>query len=92
MVDPRGGAYTVGLGLVPNLAVFPYHGTAAEHMRERSIDLLPSSANLVGIDEETALVRDADGRWRVAGAGVVTLYEGRSTREYRAGSTVDALS
>ena len=40
MVDPRGGAYTVGLGLVPNLAVFPYHGTAADHMRERSIDLL----------------------------------------------------
>jgi len=92
MVDPRGGAYTVGLGLVPNLAVFPYHGTAADHMRERSIDLLPSKAKLVGIDEETALVRDPDGGWRVAGAGVVTLYEGRSTREYRAGSTVDALS
>jgi cyanophycinase len=31
MVDPRGGAYTVGLGLAENLAVFPYHGTAAEH-------------------------------------------------------------
>jgi cyanophycinase len=61
MVDPRGGAYTVGLGLVPNLAVFPYHGTAADHMRERSIDLLPKSAKLVGIDEETALVRDPDG-------------------------------
>ena len=27
MVDPRGGAYTVGLGLVRGLAVFPYHGT-----------------------------------------------------------------
>jgi len=91
MVDPRGGAYTVGLGLVPNLAVFPYHGTAADHMRERSIDLLPASAKLVGIDEETALVRDPDGGWRVDGAGVVTLYEGRSTREYRSGSTVDAL-
>jgi len=91
MVDPRGGAYTVGLGLVPNLAVFPYHGTAADHMRERSIDLLPAQAVLVGIDEETALVRDPEGGWRVAGAGVVSLYEGRSTREYRSGSTVDAL-
>ncbi len=92
MVDPRGGAYTVGLGLVPNLAVFPYHGTAADHMRERSIDLLPKSAKLVGIDEETALVRDPDGAWRVAGAGVVTLYEGRSTREFASGTKVDALS
>jgi cyanophycinase len=92
MVDPRGGAYTVGLGLVPNLAVFPYHGTAADHMRERSIDLLPAQAKLVGIDEETALVRDPEGAWRVAGAGVVTLYEGRSTREFRSGSKVDALA
>ena len=35
MVDPRGGAYTVGLGLVPGLAIFPYHGRAADHLRER---------------------------------------------------------
>jgi cyanophycinase len=92
MVDPRGGAYTVGLGVIPNLAVFPYHGTAADHMRERSIDLLPAQAKLVGIDEETALVKDPEGGWRVAGAGVVTLYEGRTTREYPSGSVVDALS
>ncbi len=83
MVDPRGGAYTVGLAMVPDLAVFPYHGTAARHMRERSIDLLPSTAKLVGIDDETALVRDRDGSWRVAGAGVVTVYEGRDVARVR---------
>ena len=55
MVDPRGGAYTVGLGVVRGLAVFPYHGSAADHLRERSIDLLPSDAVLVGVDEQTAL-------------------------------------
>jgi cyanophycinase len=76
MVDPRGGAYTVGLGLVRDLAVFPYHGTAADHLRERSIELLRGSARLVGIDEETALIRDPSGQWRVAGAGVVTFYSG----------------
>ena len=92
MVDPRGGAYTVGLGLVPNLAVFPYHGTAADHMRERSIDLLPAAAQLVGIDEETALVRDPDGSWRVAGAGVVTLYKGRTSTEYASGTKVPELT
>lgn len=74
MVDPRGGAYTVGLGLVSGLAVFPYHGTAADHLRERSIDLLAADAVLAGVDEGTALVRDPDGAWRVAGAGSVTLY------------------
>ena len=92
MVDPRGGAYTVGLAMVPDLAIFPYHGTAAGHLRERSIDLLPSTAKLVGIDDETALVRDPDGSWRVAGAGVVTVYAGRDVREYAAGAAVPELT
>src|SRR5262249_58365975 len=74
MVDPRGGAYTVGLGLVQGLAVFPYHGTAADHIRERSIDLLSDNAVLAGIDEQTALLRAGDGSWSVAGKNRVTLY------------------
>jgi cyanophycinase len=92
MVDPRGGAYTVGLGVVQNLAVFPYHGTAADHRLQRSIDLLPKGAKLVGIDERTALVRDATGAWSCAGAGAVTVYTGRDTTEYRAGSAVSELT
>lgn len=91
MVDPRGGAYTVGLGVVRNLAVFPYHGTAADHLRERSIDLLPSNATLVGVDEQTALVRDADATWRVAGVGHVTVYDADSSTPYDAGSTIEGL-
>ncbi|MGH9025184.1 MAG: Type 1 glutamine amidotransferase-like domain-containing protein [Acidimicrobiia bacterium] len=91
MVDPRGGAYTVGLGLVRNLAVFPYHGSAADHLRERSIDLLPGGAVLVGIDEETALIRDSGGSWKVAGAGTVALYRGREPVLYEAGTTVEEL-
>lgn len=74
MVDPRGGAYTVGLGLVTGVAVFPYHGTAADHMRERSIELLPKEAVLVGLDEHTAIVRGPGGGWTVRGPGSVTLY------------------
>jgi cyanophycinase len=96
MVDPRGGAYTVGLGVVANLAVFPYHGTAAAHLRDRSIDLLPPTAKLVGIDEETALVRDPKGAWKVAGVGTVTVYEGTASTDhrptdYKAGDTIDGL-
>jgi cyanophycinase len=91
MVDPRGGAYTVGLGVVQNLAVFPYHGSAADHLRERSIDLLPKGAKLVGIDEHTALIKDPSGSWRISGSGVVTVYTGRDTLEHRAGSAVDEL-
>jgi cyanophycinase len=91
MVDPRGGAYTVGLGIVVGLAVFPYHGRAAEHLRERSIDLLPDRARLVGVDEQTALVREPAGAWRVAGAGAVTVYTGRDATRFAAGSAVEGL-
>jgi len=92
MVDPRGGAYTVGLGLVVGLAVFPYHGTAADHLRERSIDLLPDGAALVGVDEATALVRDPEGTWRTAGAGQVSVYENGRAVSYAAGQPVDRLT
>jgi cyanophycinase len=90
MVDPRGGAYTVGLGVVSNLAVFPYHGTAADHLRERSIDLLPSNAVLAGIDEETALIKRG-GIWSVEGAGAVTLYGTDGSQRYTSGTTVEGL-
>ena len=88
MVDPRGGAYTVGLGLLSNLAVFPHHDTAPAHLKERSTELRPSGATLVGVDEQTALVREPDGTWRVDGAGGVTVYRDREPETYSSGSTV----
>ena len=87
MVDPRGGAYTVGLGFVEGLAVFPYHGTAAEHLRQRSVELKPRDAFLVGIDEETALVREPGAKWSVAGAGSVTLYGADGATTYTDGAS-----
>ena len=91
MVDPRGGAYTVGLGVVSDLAVFPYHGTAAGHLRARSLDLLPPSAKLVGIEEETALIRDPSGAWRVAGVGVVSVYDGSTSIDHKSGASIPDL-
>lgn len=64
MVDPRGGAFTLGLGLVENLAVVPHLGAAAEH---RTLRLAPPGVHLIGLPEQTAVVKDAHG-WRAAGA------------------------
>lgn len=89
MVDPRGGAYTVGIGLVEGLAVFPYHGTAAEHLRQRSLDLLAPHAILIGIDEATALIREPEGTWRALGAGVVTEYRDGTAHEFSDGAALD---
>ncbi|HVW33250.1 MAG TPA: Type 1 glutamine amidotransferase-like domain-containing protein [Acidimicrobiia bacterium] len=96
MVDPRGGAYTVGLGLLSNMPIFPHHDTAPAHLLARSTELRPDGAVLVGVDEQTALLRDPDGGWRVAGQGSVTLYgPGRegdgASATYGPDSTVDGL-
>jgi len=89
MVDPRGGAYTVGLGLVSGLAVFPYHGSAAEHLRERSVDLLARDAVLVGVDDQTAIVRVGDGPWEVMGAGGATVYrKNAKPKKVKRGSSI----
>ena len=93
MVDPRGGAYTVGLGLLANMPIFPHHDTAAAHLKERSMELRPDGAVLVGVDEQTALLRDPDGGWRVAGQGSVTLYGPgpEDIASYGPDATVDGL-
>jgi len=64
MVDPRGGAFTLGLGLVENLAVVPHLGEAAEH---RTLRLAPQGVHLIGVPEETAVVKEGES-WRAAGA------------------------
>ena len=74
MVDPRGGAYTVGLGMVAGVAVFPDHAGAPDHRSDRSIELQPADAVLVGLDAHTAIVREVNGDWNVIGPGSATVY------------------
>lgn len=78
MVDPRGGAFTLGLGLVPRLAVIPHYGGWSEDKTRRTLDLAPPDLPVVAVDERTALIREADGRWRVGGAGRVHAFLGGS--------------
>jgi len=73
-VDPRGGAFTLGLGLIPQLAVVPRADTWSEDKLHRTLQLTPAGVPLVEVDERTALIRDADGTWRSAGAGTVSVW------------------
>jgi cyanophycinase len=73
-VDPRGGAFTVGLGLGPQLAVVARADTWSEDKLHRTLQLTPAGVPLVEVDERTALIRDADGTWRSAGAGSVSVW------------------
>ncbi|OWY62521.1 hypothetical protein B7486_57965, partial [cyanobacterium TDX16] len=74
MVDPRGGAFTIGMGLVSNLAVIPHHDRWTGDRAHRTLRLSPKGVVVAGIDERTALVRDPDGSWSTAGAGDVAVF------------------
>jgi cyanophycinase len=72
MVDPRGGALTVGLGLVQGLAVVP--GKVGGEKLHRAVRLAPPGMAVVGVPARTALIRDPDGTWRASGVGVPVCY------------------
>lgn len=78
MVDPRGGALTVGLGLVEGLAAVPLVGDLQDDPHgeklHRSVLLAPAGVPVVGIPGRTAVIRDPDGRWRSAGQGTPEVY------------------
>jgi cyanophycinase len=74
MVDPRGGAFTLGLGLVEQLAVIPHAATWSHEKVHRTLALAPAGLPVARVEERTALLRDPDGPWRVAGAGTATVH------------------
>ena len=74
MVDPRGGAFTVGLGLIEQLAFIPHHDTWSPDKAKRTIDLAPRGLPLVAVDERTAVIRAPDGAWSVEGAGAAVVF------------------
>jgi cyanophycinase len=74
MVDPRGGALTVGLGMVEQLAVIPHFGNENSEKVHRSLALAAPGIPVVGVPERTALVRDPDGSWRSSGEGEVQVF------------------
>jgi cyanophycinase len=84
MVDPRGGALTVGLGLVDQLAVVPHFGDGINDTHgqklERTVALAPDGLPVVGLPDRTALLRHPDGTWRhEGGAPPVVFLDGQRT-------------
>lgn len=74
MVDTRGGAFTVGLGLLQNFAVIPGYDTWSREKVHRTAGLAPSSVTVVGVPRSTALIRDPGGAWSTDGVGEVVVF------------------
>jgi cyanophycinase len=74
MVDPRGGAFTVGLGLASGVAVLPHAGPdVAEHHR-RTLELARGGLVLAAVPDRAAVIRRPDGTWYTAGSGLVRVF------------------
>ena len=74
MVDTRGGAFTVGLGLVPRVAVIPRVNQWSPDKVRRTVELAPPDVAVVGLPERSAIVRAGDGAWHATGEGPVTVH------------------
>lgn len=84
MVDPRGGAFTVGLGLVRDVA-FVCGSELDEAQLRRTLALAPPSCAVVGLAEASALRRDPDGTWQRCAGELAVYADG-------AGAGLDALA
>jgi cyanophycinase len=74
MVDPRGGAFTLGLGLVPGMAAMTKTHDWHHETKRRTIQLATKGVPLVAVDDATAVMRSPKGKWSVAGVGAATVY------------------
>ena len=79
MVDVRGGAFTLGLGLTDELAVISRADTLSAERISRTVRLAPPGLVVAAVAERSALICRPDAPWEAAGD--VTLY--------RAGNRID---
>jgi cyanophycinase len=75
-----------GLGFAPGMSVVPHYDAWPEPFSALIALQAPRGSQVLGIDEETAVV-GRDGSWQVHGASRVTVWRGRRRERYRAGDT-----
>jgi cyanophycinase len=73
-VDPRGGAYTVGLGLLSGFTVIPRVDTWSHDKVQRTVGLAAPGLVVAGVPDRTALVHRPGSGWSVEGVGEVRVF------------------
>ena len=75
-----------GMSLLRGILIVPHYDAVPPHVIERFRHLVPAGLRVLGIDEDTALIR-LDGRWSVAGKGSVWfLRDGRVENAFASGT------
>lgn len=92
IISIRKSHATAGLKLVPHLQIIPHYDKFLGWLPDRiAATIISAKAEtiLIGIDEETALVRDgATTGWRVWGQNKVHVLKGLPMRAYKAGESI----
>jgi cyanophycinase-like exopeptidase len=97
VMSGSGPAWVPALGLLPGLITIPHFdrmaGYAGPAVFHKMLEAIPEGGLLVGVDEDTALVRGRTGevsrRWRVMGRQTVSVYRhGVEPIIYRSGDYV----
>lgn len=98
LVTGAPGDWSPALATVPQVVVFPHFdrmpGALSEPMVRRLSHAAPAGVSLIGVDEDTALVRldppgEQGGLWRVMGRQTVHIYrKGSEPLRLRAGETI----
>ena len=85
--DPYENQLAAGLNLIPNTCVLPHHNQFGQSWASRLLGSLPGII-LIGIDEQTSMIDDGgEGRWRVYGKGLITIYRNNQIASYPASDT-----
>lgn len=88
--NPRGGHTAMGLGLIPDIAVIPHYDRMKFFipMFGRMVrNAAPPGTQLIGIEEDTALVGRPGEPWRVTGSREVVLLD-RDHQRFTTDSTI----
>ena len=80
MADPRGGALTLGLGLVDNIAVVPHFGDEHDDVHgqklERTVAMAPPRCRSSPCRPAPRWCATAAGSWRAEGVGTPVVFVG----------------
>jgi cyanophycinase len=85
--------YVPALNLLPGIVVMPHFDRVADFAGAEAFRAIltaaPPDATLIGIDEDTALVRFPNAPWQVMGRQTVSVFDANGGRAiYRADETV----
>jgi cyanophycinase len=68
MVDPRGGAFTLGLGLLPRLALIANHDDWSPERLRRTFELAPAGTPVIALGNDGVASGIPGGQWSASGA------------------------